>query len=217
MALIPRASTVSEVSDTGRGFVMTEQTTSNSKRRGQAVAGVAAAVLVFAVLVAVFLTVRSSGDDKDATQAAATQPAQAVPAAPAEPLPSSGAAQPSSAAAPAGPLAQEPEVKPGTGTLSKLAIKELVPGTGAEVKSGQTITVNYKLISYTTGDVIDSSWSRDEPFSTRIGTGDLIKGWDQGIPGQKVGSRVQLDVPADLAYGPQQGDLRFVVDILDAK
>ena len=203
---------------------MTDQTASNS-RRGMAVAGAATAVLVFAVLIAVFVMVRS-GDDPAPTQAAATQapatqPADAVPpSAPAQAAPSAAdpAAPPAAgAAAPTGALAQEPEVKPGTGTLSKLEIKELVPGTGPVVKSGQTITVNYKLISYTTGDVVDSSWSRGEPFSTRIGTGDLIKGWDQGIPGQKVGSRIQLDVPADLAYGPQQGDLRFVVDILDAK
>ena len=67
--------------------------------------------------------------------------------------------------------------------------------------------------------MIDSSWSRRQatPFSLQIGTGQLIQGWDKGIPGQKVGSRIQLDVPAALAYGPEQGDLRFVVDILAAQ
>jgi len=51
---------------------------------------------------------------------------------------------------------------------------------------------------------------------TPIGVGKVIQGWDQAIPGQRVGSRLQLDVPAALSYGDQYGDLRFVVDILAA-
>ncbi|WP_433824875.1 FKBP-type peptidyl-prolyl cis-trans isomerase [Actinoplanes sp. CA-015351] len=168
--------------------------TFDTTSRGRAIAGVLTAVLVFAVLAAVVFWVRSGDSDATPTAAAATR-----------------------SAAPVDPLTVEPEVTAGTGTLEKLTIKELIPGTGPVVTAGQTITVNYKLVSYTTGDVIDSSWATKAPFSTRIGTGELIKGWDQGIPGQKVGSRIQLDVPQDLAYGPQRGDLRFVVDILDAK
>ncbi|BBH70469.1 hypothetical protein ACTI_71540 [Actinoplanes sp. OR16] len=167
--------------------------TLDTKRRGGAIAGVLTAVLVFAVLAVVVFFVNRDDDEPD--QAAA------APA----------------ASAPADPLAVEPEVTPGTGTLQKLTITEIIPGTGPAVQVGQTITVNYKLISYATGEPIDSSWTGGAPFSTTIGTGQLIKGWDQGIPGQKVGSRIQLDVPADLAYGPEKGDLRFVVDILDAK
>ncbi|MEU4695421.1 FKBP-type peptidyl-prolyl cis-trans isomerase [Actinoplanes sp. NPDC023714] len=170
--------------------------TLDTKRRGGAIAGVLTAVLVFAVLAAVIFFVNRDGDEPESAAAPASQ----------------------TSSAPASPLAVEPEVTPGTGTLKELAVKEIIPGTGPAVKAGQTITVNYKLISYSTGDLIDSSWREGgAPFSTSIGTGQLIKGWDQAIPGQKVGSRIQLDVPADLAYGPQQGDLRFVVDILDAK
>jgi hypothetical protein len=187
----PAASTVSGVSrpDTQR-IVMTDQTA----RRGQAVAGVLTAAVVFAMLIAAFFLVRSGDDDAG----------NAAPAA-------------RTASAAVDPLTVEPEVAAGSGTLEKLTIKELIPGAGAAVKAGQTIKVNYKLVSYSTGEVIDSSWTGRAPFTTQIGTGQLIQGWDQGIPGQKVGSRIQLDVPADLAYGPEKGDLRFVVDILDAQ
>lgn len=177
---------------------MSDKTISTSKRRGQAIAGVLSGVLVFAVLVVVFFVVRNDGGDDTPVPAAA----------PASAAPSGGAT-----------LSQEPQIETGTGTLTELAVKELVPGTGAEVKSGQTVSVNYKLIGYTSGTVIDSSWAdgKSTPISFPIGVGQLIQGWDKGIPGQKVGSRIQLDVPAALAYGPDRGDLRFVVDILSAE
>ena len=100
--------------------------------------------------------------------------------------------------------------------MSEIAVTELVAGKGPKVKTGQTITFNYKVISYSTGALIDTSWGK-QPLTMPIGVGQLIKGWDEAIPGQKVGSRIQLDIPAALAYGPQQGDLRFVVDILKAE
>ncbi|SDS29498.1 FKBP-type peptidyl-prolyl cis-trans isomerase [Actinoplanes derwentensis] len=175
---------------------MSDKTISTSKRRGQAIAGVLSGVLVFAVLVAVFFVVRDEDDEPVPTAA----PASVAPAGEAS-------------------LTQEPQIATGTGTLTDLVIKELIPGTGAVVKTGQTVSVNYKLIGYTSGDVIDSSWAngKSTPTSFPIGVGKLIQGWDKGIPGQKVGSRIQLDVPAALAYGPERGDLRFVVDILSAE
>ncbi|MEV0900601.1 FKBP-type peptidyl-prolyl cis-trans isomerase [Actinoplanes sp. NPDC049802] len=179
----------------------------DKKRRGQAIAGVLSGALVFVVLVVVFSVVRDGGDAPEPSQAASAQ--AAAPAPPASVAPASGPAA----------LTQEPDVKPGTGTVTELTVKELVPGTGAAVKAGQTITVNYKLISYSTGQQIDSSWTNgvSQPYVTQIGVGQVIQGWDKGIPGRKVGSRIQLDVPAALAYGPERGDLRFVVDILSAK
>ncbi|HWS31805.1 MAG TPA: FKBP-type peptidyl-prolyl cis-trans isomerase [Actinoplanes sp.] len=183
---------------------MSDKTISTSKRRGQAIAGVLSGVVVFAVLVTVFFVVRD--DDREATVPAA---------APASATATSGAA----AVAPGtASLTEEPQVPTGSGTLTELSIKELIPGAGEVVKSGQTVSVNYKLIGFTSGDVIDSSWKdgKSTPISFPIGVGQLIQGWDKGIPGQKVGSRIQLDVPAALAYGPERGDLRFVVDILSA-
>jgi peptidylprolyl isomerase len=196
---------------------MSNQTAGSAaaKRRAQAVAGALAGVGVVAVLVAVFVGVRAGGSDEP--EAAAAPPAASEPAAqPTTAAPEPTAPQPAPVDTPPA-LAKEPVVKGGQGTLQKLKVTSLVAGSGPVVKAGQTVTANYVLVSYKTGELMDSSWQRGEPFSTEIGKGAVIKGWDQGIPGQKVGSRIQLDVPAALAYGPQRGDLRFVIDILAAK
>lgn len=187
-----------------------------AKRRGQAVAGAAAGVAILVVLAVVFALVKHH-DNSDKSAPAAAPAASAPAEAPSEAAqPTAEAPTPASVNTPAA-LSKEPDVKAGKGTLSKLVVTPIVPGTGPAVQKGQTITANYKLVSYKTGEVIDSSWTRGQPFSTQIGVGAVIQGWDEGIPGQKVGSRVQLDVPAALAYGAQQGDLRFVVDILAAQ
>ena len=182
-------------------------------KRGQAIAGVLSGALVFVVLVVVFFVVRDDSETPATSQASAATPAAAAT--------TDASPGPEGSSAPAGPagLTREPEVVKGTGALSELVIKELVPGTGEVVKAGQTISVNYKLTGYTSGEVIDSSWQegKSTPISFQIGTGQLIQGWDKGIPGQKVGSRIQLDVPQAMAYGPSKGDLRFVVDILSAE
>lgn len=118
-------------------------------------------------------------------------------------------------------LKTKPTVTAGTGDVTKLTVTTLVEGTGAAVASGQTITVNYVGVDYDTGEEFDSSWSRGETAAFAIGVGQVIPGWDQGLVGVKIGSRVQLDIPAELAYGEQSsggpaGDLRFVVDIVGA-
>ncbi|WP_189168818.1 FKBP-type peptidyl-prolyl cis-trans isomerase [Pilimelia anulata] len=127
-----------------------------------------------------------------------------------------------SAAPPVAP-GDKPKVTAGTGAVDKLKVTVLKPGTGAEVKSGQTITVHYVGVTYKDGKQFDASWDSGQPAEFAIGVGQVIKGWDAGLVGQKVGSRVQLDIPADQAYGETPaggrpgGALRFVVDILAAK
>ncbi|NMO56598.1 FKBP-type peptidyl-prolyl cis-trans isomerase [Actinoplanes sp. TBRC 11911] len=205
---------------------MSTPTTADAKRRGQAFAGGIAGVAVIVALVVVFLVIKAGDDGKPDTgavaQAAPTQPASPQPASPPAEQADPAQADPAQPAQPAQvdippALAQPPVVKAGTGTLSALKVTTLIPGDGPAVKSGQTITVNYALVDYKTGQPLESSFDSGQPFSTPIGVGKVIPGWDQGVPGQKVGSRIQLDVPADLAYGPSQGDLRFVVDILAAQ
>jgi peptidylprolyl isomerase len=122
-----------------------------------------------------------------------------------------------------GPLATKPVVSAGTGTLTALKVTTLIQGDGAAVKSGQTITVNYVGAHYDTGEVFDSTWQNgpNDPTTFQIGRGAVIKGWDQGLVGVKIGSRVQLDIPQSLAYpnptnGQPAGPLRFVVDVLGA-
>jgi peptidylprolyl isomerase len=109
---------------------------------------------------------------------------------------------------PAG-TAQAPATKPvvtaGTGTVTELKTTTLVEGTGAAVQPGQTISVHYAGVTYADGKEFDSSWDRSEPFSFAIGAGKVIQGWDKGLLGVKVGSRVQLDIPSEQAYGDNPG------------
>lgn len=121
-----------------------------------------------------------------------------------------------------GALSKKPTVTAGTGTVTELKTTTLIQGAGAAVQAGQTVNVNYVGVTYSDGKEFDSSWSRSQAFSFQVGAGNVIKGWDQGLLGVKVGSRVQLDIPADLAYGAHPtggqpaGTLRFVVDVLSA-
>jgi peptidylprolyl isomerase len=122
-----------------------------------------------------------------------------------------------------GPLSKEPKVTPPSGPApAKLETKELIAGTGAEAKAGDTVTVNYVGVLYKGGKEFDASWKRNEPFSFTLGKGQVIKGWDEGIPGMKVGGRRELIIPSELAYGktgspptiPPSAPLVFVVDLL---
>jgi peptidylprolyl isomerase len=122
-----------------------------------------------------------------------------------------------------GPLSKEPKVTPPSGPApAKLETKELIAGTGAEAKAGDTVTVNYVGVLYKGGKEFNASWETKEPFTFALGKGQVIKGWDQGIPGMKVGGRRELIIPAALAYGatgsppkiPANAPLVFVVDLL---
>ncbi|MFD8482153.1 FKBP-type peptidyl-prolyl cis-trans isomerase [Kitasatospora sp. NPDC059673] len=99
----------------------------------------------------------------------------------------------------------------------------LIKGTGPEVKSGQTLVVQYTGVTWADGKQFDSSWSHGGAQALQVGTGSLIKGWDQGLVGKTVGSRVMLVVPPSLGYGdkasgaiPANSTLVFVIDILEA-
>ena len=112
---------------------------------------------------------------------------------------------------------------PKTAAPTTLVSQNLIDGAGAVVASGQTITVHYTGVLWTDGSVFDSSWSRKSPASFVIGQGQVIPGWDKGLVGKKVGSRVLLVVPPADGYGaqangkiPANSTLVFVIDILDA-
>jgi FKBP-type peptidyl-prolyl cis-trans isomerase len=105
---------------------------------------------------------------------------------------------------------------------SALKIEELAPGAGAEAKTGQTVSVHYTgwLI---TGKKFDSSHDRGEPLEFQLGAGRVIKGWDQGVTGMKVGGKRKLTIPPELAYGergfpgaiPPNSTLVFEVELVD--
>lgn len=105
----------------------------------------------------------------------------------------------------------------------QVKIEDLTIGEGKEAKSGDTVTVNYKG-TLPDGTQFDSSYDRNEPFTTQIGVGDVIKGWDQGIPGMKVGGKRRLTIPPSLGYGstgqgaiPPNSTLIFEVELVDVK
>jgi FKBP-type peptidyl-prolyl cis-trans isomerase len=85
----------------------------------------------------------------------------------------------------------------------QLVIQDLVIGTGATAASGDTVTVDY-VGTLTDGTVFDSSASHGQSFTFVLGAGQVIAGWDQGVPGMRVGGRRKLTVPPSLAYGNQQ-------------
>jgi peptidylprolyl isomerase len=187
------------------------------RKQRQAMAGVVAAVIVVVVGIVLIVKFTSGSPRADSTASAANPSTTAT--APTDAATSPTAAFPPVPAGSDPALKTKPAVKAGTGTLTKLDVKTLIQGTGATVKSGDTITVNYVGVTYADGKEFDSSWSRSEAFSTAIGQNAVIAGWDQGLVGVKVGSRVQLDIPQALAYpnasnGQPAGALRFVIDVL---
>jgi peptidylprolyl isomerase len=104
---------------------------------------------------------------------------------------------------------------------STLVKQDIVKGTGATAKAGDTVTVQYVGARFRDGVQFDASWDRGQPFVFPLGGGQVIQGWDQGVAGMKVGGRRQLTIPPDLGYGPQgqppliapNETLIFVVDL----
>ena len=103
----------------------------------------------------------------------------------------------------------------------ELIIEDLQPGDGKAVVKGALITTQYRGW-LEDGSEFDSSWSRGKPFQCVIGTGRVIKGWDQGIIGMQVGGKRELRVPAHLGYGersvgsiPPNSNLRFEIELLE--
>ena len=96
----------------------------------------------------------------------------------------------------------EPQLGIDAGPEKPLEIKDLVVGKGPEAKAGDTVKVHY-VGTLTDGKEFDSSKKRNEPFKFDLGAGNVIKGWDQGVAGMKVGGKRKLTIPPSLAYGPR--------------
>ncbi|MCI3220970.1 FKBP-type peptidyl-prolyl cis-trans isomerase [Streptomyces sp. NP-1717] len=119
---------------------------------------------------------------------------------------------------------EKPTLGKGEGTPPKeLQTDVISEGDGAKLKKGDAIQVNYLGQSWDSAKPFDNSFDRKAPFDLTLGAGMVIQGWDKGLEGQKVGSRVALGIPPELGYGAQgQGDIKpnatlvFVVDILKA-
>lgn len=200
-----------------------------------------AAVLLFACMASTVTAQAPSTATKPAAGAPASAPAKAIVIAPAPapvaapapaavapavsapapaPAPAAAAAQPAARAVGAATAASKIQV-----TAGGVKYEDVVTGTGAVAKAGQTVTVHYTgwlLEGSTLGRKFDSSKDRAEPFKFPLGGGRVIKGWDEGVAGMKVGGKRTLTIPPEMGYGargaggviPPGATLVFEVELL---
>jgi peptidylprolyl isomerase len=118
---------------------------------------------------------------------------------------------------------QKPEIEFPEGPVpTELKITDLVEGDGREVAPGDTVSAHYVGVAWSTGEEFDASWNRGAPLDFRVGVGQVIQGWDQGLLGMKLGGRRRLEIPSELAYGSRGAGsaigpneaLIFVVDLV---
>lgn len=118
---------------------------------------------------------------------------------------------------------QKPEIDFPEGPVpTELKIVDLVEGDGREVAAGDTVSAHYVGVAWSTGEEFDASWNRGAPLDFRVGVGQVIQGWDQGLLGMKLGGRRRLEIPSELAYGSRGAGgaigpneaLVFVVDLV---
>ena len=123
-------------------------------------------------------------------------------------------------------LSQKPVVEiPDGPPPTELVIEDIVLGEGVEAQAGTSPSMQYVGVAWSSRQQFDASWDRGQPFSFRLGEGQVIKGWDQGVAGMKVGGRRRLTIPADLGYGARGAGgaigpgetLVFVVDLLGVR
>ncbi|XVX21992.1 FKBP-type peptidyl-prolyl cis-trans isomerase [Actinomycetota bacterium] len=124
------------------------------------------------------------------------------------------------------PNTSKPEIDfPGDTPPSDLVIEDITVGDGAEAKAGDVVRAHYVGVAHSTGEEFDASWNRGAPLDFQVGVGQVIAGWDEGIPGMKVGGRRKLVIPAHKGYGDRGAPpvikpgetLIFVVDLVDVR
>jgi FKBP-type peptidyl-prolyl cis-trans isomerase len=121
-------------------------------------------------------------------------------------------------------MEQSGEDEGGVEEVSDLTIEDVTVGDGEEAKEGDTVSVHYKG-TLTNGKEFDSSYGRNQPFEFTLGVGQVIKGWDMGVVGMKVGGKRILTIPSELGYGatgagadiPPNATLVFEVELLEIK
>jgi len=120
-------------------------------------------------------------------------------------------------------VATKPSVDiPAGAPPTDLVREDLVVGTGAEATAGKTVEVHYVGVAWSTKKQFDASWDRGETFDFPLGKGRVIRGWDEGVAGMKVGGRRRLTIPPAMGYGARGAGgaigpnetLVFIVDLL---
>jgi peptidylprolyl isomerase len=117
------------------------------------------------------------------------------------------------------PIVTIPQEAPPT----ELVKTDITIGTGDEAVKGKNVSVHYVGVAWSNGQEFDASWNRGDAFEFRLGAGQVIQGWDDGVAGMKVGGRRQLTIPPDMGYGSRGAGgvikggetLVFVVDLLN--
>jgi peptidylprolyl isomerase len=124
------------------------------------------------------------------------------------------------------PDTTKPEIDfPGDTPPSELVIEDITVGEGTEATVGDIVSTHYVGVAHSTGEEFDASWNRGAPLDFRLGVGQVIRGWDDGIVGMKVGGRRKLVIPPHLGYGDRGAGgaikpgetLIFVVDLVDVR
>ena len=119
-------------------------------------------------------------------------------------------------------LSRPTVIVPAGAAPGQLAIDDLVVGDGEEAVKGKIAEVHYLGVAWSNGEEFDASWNRNETFKFKVGAGQVIVGWDQGVQGMKIGGRRQLTIPPALGYGSRGAGgaikggetLIFVVDLV---
>jgi peptidylprolyl isomerase len=93
------------------------------------------------------------------------------------------------------------DIPPDQPPPSQLEVDDIEVGRGAEAVNGKLVEVHYVGVSWSSGEQFDASWDRGDTFKFRLGQGQVIRGWDHGVAGMKVGGRRRITIPPDLAYG----------------
>ena len=119
---------------------------------------------------------------------------------------------------------ERPQIEKPEGDIPfDLGIEDLTVGEGAEATKGKKVSVHYVGVAFSNGEEFDASWNRGQPFEFKLGSGQVIPGWDEGVQGMKVGGRRKLTIPSAMAYGARGAGggvinphepLVFVVDLL---
>jgi peptidylprolyl isomerase len=119
----------------------------------------------------------------------------------------------------------EVEVPEGQSPSYQLELDDLEVGDGDEATAGKVVEVHYVGVSWKNGSQFDASWDRGDTFKFKLGKGQVIQGWDEGVQGMKVGGRRRITIPPHMAYGKRGAGgvigpdetLVFVVDLIGVR
>jgi peptidylprolyl isomerase len=148
------------------------------------------------VFIAAIVLLAACGSDSSESDTSDVTDTSTVTESSSAPGDSTDSTDPAETGNPDKPAVETPEEIP-----TELVVTVIEPGSGPMSEAGDTVIVDYVGVRSEDGVEFDNSYDRGEPFPVVVGTGSVIQGWDDGLVGVQAGSRIQLDIPSDLAYG----------------